>query len=260
MKETGILVVSFGTSYPDTRKKTLDGIENAFREEFGESAVYRAYTSGMIISKIKKTENLHIDNVTEALEKMKAEGFRRILVQPTHIINGQEFEKMKDMLEPFRESFESIVVGKPLLTDSEDYNNLVNVIIDDMDEIADNEVVILMGHGTGHFIDVAYAALDYRFKAEGDDRIFVATVEGYPSLEDIEEKLNERKADKVRLIPLMVVAGDHAANDMAGDEDSWKTKLEADGYRVDCVMKGLGEYEGIRKMYIQHLKDAMNPR
>lgn len=258
MSDKAILVVSFGTSYKETREKTLEKIEMDFKREFGGDQVVTAYTSQMILKKIKERDNLHINNVTEAMSQIKDKGVRELFVQPTHILNGHEYEKMLSLMEPFKEDFDKIVVGKPLLTDSADYDRLVDIMCEEIGPIDDDEVVVLMGHGTGHFIDAAYAALDYRFKAKGSERIFVATVEGYPEINDIESSIGEIQAKKIRMIPLMVVAGDHATNDMAGDEDSWKTMMEAKGYQVQCVLKGLGEYDKIRQMYIDHLKDAMN--
>ena len=257
MKKIGILLVSFGTSYKETREKTLNAIEKDFKEEFGENNVFTAYTSQMIINRIKERDGIHVNDVNEALLKMQNENFTKICVQPTHILNGQEYEKMLRKIEPFKGDFEEIVVGKPLLTSSNDYEQVVDIMMEEIGHIEDKEVVVLMGHGTGHFIDAAYAALDYRFKAKGSNKIFVATVEGYPELLDIEENLAKSGAKKIKMIPFMVVAGDHATNDMAGDEDSWKTMMEDKGYEVQCVLKGLGEYKKIRKMYINHIKEAM---
>lgn len=256
MGDKAVLVVSFGTSYKETREKTLEKIEKDFKKEFGGDQVVTAYTSQMIINKIKRTENKEIYNVSEAMEHMNENEIKSILVQPTHILNGQEYEKMLAMLEPYKKDFKEIIIGKPLLTDSKDYEKIADIMIHEIGEIKDDHVVVLMGHGTGHYIDAAYAALDYRFKAKGYDRIFVATVEGYPGLEDIEHRIAETGAKNITMIPFMVVAGDHATNDMAGDEDSWKTLMEAKGYSVNCILKGLGEYPEVRKMYIEHLKEA----
>lgn len=257
MTETGILVVSFGTSYKETRSKTLDKIEKDFKEEFGKENVCTAYTSQMIINKIKKIENHTIYNVSEAMEHMNEKGCQRILVQPTHILNGHEYEKMLAMLQPYKKDFKEIIVGKPLLTDSDDYEKITDIMIEKIGEISDEQAVILMGHGTGHYIDAAYAALDYRFKAKGYSKVFVATVEGYPGLEDIEHKIAEIGIKEITMMPFMVVAGDHAINDMAGEEDSWKSVMEAKGYKVNCILKGLGEYGEVREMYIEHLKKAL---
>ena len=257
MKNTAILVVSFGTSYKETREKTLDSIVKDFEKEFGKENVYSAYTSQMIINRVKERDGIKINNVTDAMEEIKAKEIGTLYVQPTHILNGQEYEKMLALMEPFRENFEKIVVGKPLLTDSEDYDKIVEIMSEEIGEIGSDEVVVLMGHGTGHFIDAAYAALDYRFKAKSSDRIFVATVEGYPEINDIESAIADTKAKKIRMIPFMVVAGDHATNDMAGDEDSWKTMMEEKGYQVECVLQGLGEYPKVRELYVEHLKTAI---
>lgn len=260
MSKTALLVVSFGTSYNETREKTIDKIEEKIANTFSDTDFKRAFTSGMIIEKIRKRDNIKINNVKEAIEEILQEGYSNILVQPTHIINGDEYEKMLEQLEPFIERFESVKVGAPLLTDSDDYDKVVEIISNEIGQLGEGEHAILMGHGTEHFIDVAYAALDYRFKAKGNRRIHVGTVEGYPMIEDIINELEYLKEKgeevrKVKLLPFMIVAGDHAINDMASDEeDSWKTLLEQKGYEVECIVKGIGEYTQIQDMFVEHLK------
>lgn len=255
MKDTALLTVSFGTSYKETREKTIEAIEKDLQAAFAEAEVKRAFTSGMIIRRLRERDGMMIHNTEEAVAEICGQGYKNLLVQPTHIINGDEYEKMMSMLAPYADRFEQMVIGRPLLTDSNDYEQAVRIIMEENGDLGEDTALVLMGHGTGHFADAAYAALDYRFKAMGYPRVFVGTVEGYPELMDILPVLKQSGCKKVRLMPFMIVAGDHAINDMAGDdEDSWKNILKSEGFDVECVLKGLGEIEGIRQMYIQHLK------
>ncbi len=260
MKDTALLVVSFGTSYKETREKTIEAIERDMMVAFPEADFKRAFTSGMIIRRIRERDGIIVNNVSEAMEEIVKEGYKKVLIQPTHIINGEEFEKMLSMILPYIEKFESIKIGKPMLTSSDDYEEVVNIVMDDVKKsvgLEENEALVLMGHGTGHYTDAAYAALDYRFKAMGHKNVFVGTVEGYPEIEDVLPQVKEFGAKKVKLMPFMIVAGDHAVNDMAGDEDdSWKNIFKDAGINVQCVLKGLGEIEGIRQMYVKHLKEV----
>ncbi|MGN0710434.1 MAG: sirohydrochlorin cobaltochelatase [Anaerovoracaceae bacterium] len=254
-----ILAVSFGTSHEETRKKTIEAIENQIKECFPEYEVRRAFTSGMIMNVLKKRDNMHIDNVEEAMEKLADEGFEEVVLQPTHIINGDEYDKMVFQAENFRSRFKSVSIGKPLLTESSDYEEVCTGIMKHFADMKKEEALLLMGHGTGHFADAAYAALDYRFKALGYENVFVGTVEGYPEFEDAMKQLRKYGPEKVTLLPMMVVAGDHAVNDMAGDEEgSWKSMLEGEGYQVECILKGLGEFPEIRNIYIKHAEKAMD--
>ncbi|MEG0291150.1 MAG: sirohydrochlorin cobaltochelatase [Anaerovoracaceae bacterium] len=254
-KDKVLLVVSFGTSYKETREKTIGAIENDMANAFADMEVRRAFTSGMIMNVIKKRDGIHIDNVTEAMEKIIADGFKKVYVQPTHILNGDEYEKMLGLIVPFVPQVDKIVIGAPLLTESKDYEDVCHSIVEETSYAKDDEAVVLMGHGTGHYVDSAYAAMDYRFKALSYKNYFVGTVEGYPELEDILPMIKEFNPKKVHLLPMMIVAGDHATNDMASDEeDSWKTVFENEGYDVAVDLRGMGEFPKIREIYVNHLK------
>ena len=254
-----VLVVSFGTSYNESREKTIGSIEKKIAEAFPDYDQRRAFTSQTIIDKIAKRDNEKIDNVKEAMEKLIDEGYGSLIVQPTHVMNGEEYDEMKEITKPFEKNFVSIKYGKPLLTSDDDYKDVIDAVAKDIPQLSDKtHAVVFMGHGTNHFANATYSALDYRFKAEGYENAFVGTVEGYPDLEKIKKDLENFKPQKVTLIPLMIVAGDHANNDMAGDEDdSWKTQLKKEGYEVECVLKGLGEYQGIQDMFVAHCKNAL---
>ena len=254
--EKGILVVSFGTSHLDTMEKTISVIEREISEPFQEYRVYRAFTSGMIIRKLKRTENLAVDTVQEALNRMKEDGIEDVIVQPTHIINGVEYDRMmKDLMENMF-LFRRIRVGKPLLSSVDDYKKSIHAVMAET-QLEDDEVLVLMGHGTDHHANSAYPTLEYTFHALGYNQVLVGTVESFPELKNVMAKLEISGKKKVVLMPFMLVAGDHAKNDMAGEEDSWKSELEDAGYEVRVIMKGLGEFEGIRKIFTEHLEEEI---
>ena len=256
-KETkkAILAVSFGTSHNDTRKITIDAIEQDMQAAFPDYALYRAWTSKMIIKKVNARDGVHICNVKEAMEKMLQDGFTDVLVQPTHVINGIENDLMKEDALAFQEQFHSISFGDPLLTSEQDNLAVIDAITSEFKTLTKDEVLVLMGHGTTHYANAIYAALDYTFKDKGYSNIFLGTVEAYPTMESLLKMVHAYQPKKVVLAPFMIVAGDHAKNDMASDEpDSWYSQFKAAGYDVEPVLKGLGEYTGIRKLFIEHLK------
>lgn len=254
--EKGILVVSFGTSHLDTMKKTISVIEQEISERFLEYRVYRAFTSGMIIRKLKRTENLAVDTVQEALNRMKEDGIEDVIVQPTHIINGVEYDRMMKELMENMFLFRRIRVGKPLLSSVDDYKKSIHAVMAET-QLEDDEMLVLMGHGTDHHANSAYPTLEYTFHALGYNQVLVGTVESFPELKNVMAKLEISGKKKVVLMPFMLVAGDHAKNDMAGEEDSWKSELEDAGYEVGVIMKGLGEFEGIRKIFTEHLEEEI---
>lgn len=257
-KETkkAILAVSFGTSHNDTRKITIDAIEQDMQAAFPDYALYRAWTSKMIIKKVNARDGVHICNVKEAMEKMLQDGITDVLVQPTHVINGIENDLMKEDALAFQEQFHSISFGDPLLTSEQDNLAVIDAITSEFKTLTKDEVLVLMGHGTTHYANAIYAALDYTFKDKGYSNIFLGTVEAYPTMESLLKMVHAYQPKKVVLAPFMIVAGDHAKNDMASDEpDSWYSQFKAAGYDVEPVLKGLGEYTGIRKLFIEHLKN-----
>lgn len=253
-----ILVVSFGTSYADTRAATIEATEKRFAQAFPEYDVKRAFTSQIIIDKLKNRDNIEIDNTIEALDKLKSEGYGEVLIQPLHVINGQEYDDLVNEAMEYKEIFARLVISRPLLTSIEDHEMVADAIINNTPNLTQENALVLMGHGTHHDANAAYAQLDMILKDKGLKQGYVGTVEGYPGLEDIEKKLVDNNIDRVTLMPLMLVAGDHAQNDMAGDEaESWKMILKSKGYKVDVIMKGLGELTEIQDIYIEHLKTAL---
>ena len=252
-----ILVVSFGTSYHETRKKTIEACENKIKESFKDYDFYRAFTSGMIINKLKKRDNMFIDNPSEALEKLYNAGYQEVVVQSLHIICGDEYNKLKDMVAQYEDKFDKISIGRPLLTYIDDYRETVEAVKKDLDKMDIDEAVVFMGHGTEHESHSSYPAIEYMFRDYGINA-FVGTVEGYPELEQVIKKLKNRNIKTVDLLPFMLVAGDHAINDMASDEeDSWKTTLEKEGFNVKVHVKGLGENPYIQEKFKNHALDCM---
>lgn len=254
--DTAILVVSFGTSYNETRKATIEAIENEIAEMYPDCDVRRAFTSRMIINKLKERDNLQIDNVREAMDRLVADKLKNVIIKPTHIIAGKEYDELCEAVKAYEDKFEGFKIGTPLLSEKSDYEKVVNIIFEQTKEYSEeNTAIVFMGHGTEHPANAAYTKLQETFLAKGLDNYIIGTVEAKPDIEDVRAKLAKMKAERVILLPFMIVAGDHATNDMAGDgEDSWKTILKSDGYEVKCVLKGLGEYEGIRKLISEKVR------
>lgn len=250
----GIIVVSFGTTYEETRRLNIEAIENRVKEEYSETLVLRAFTSEIIRKKLKIRDKLSIFNVKEALEQMKEENIKYIYLQPLHIIEGHEYEKVlrqaRDFLVENRDI--NIKIGRPLLSAEEDYINVVEAL-----ELRDQEgqALVYMGHGSDHDADRSYEKLETRIRQKGIENTFIGTVEGSRTIDQIVEELKAGQIERVELKPFMLVAGDHAINDMASDEeDSWKSILEGEGILVETELKGLGENEGIQEIFINHLE------
>lgn len=255
-KKKAILAVSFGTSHLDTLDKTIGAIERAIQEHFPEYQLYRAFTSGMIVKKLRTREGLKLYNVREAMEQMAADGIETVLVQPTHIINGMENDRMLEDLLEYAGRFQRVRVGKPLLSSVDDYKKSIHAVMAEV-ELAEAETLVLMGHGTDHHANSAYPTLEYTFHLLGYRQVLVGTVDGFPDLENVITKLEITGTKKVALMPFMVVAGDHAKNDMAGEDDSWKSELEDAGYEVRVILKGLGELEGIQNLFVEHIQEII---
>lgn len=247
----GILVVSFGTSYKETREKNITAIENQVKE-IGDYKVYTAFTSNMIRKKLAKAGE-QINDVDQALAKMKEDNINDVYILPTHLLYGYEYEKIENQVKQHENQFNSIKIAPPLLASTEDMIKVINIIA--KENPVQNEAIVLMGHGSEHFANCVYPALDYIAKQQNHPHIYITTVEGYPDIQVVINNLKNTEFQKILLLPLMLVAGDHAINDMASDEeDSLKTILTNAGYEVRTIIKGLGEYPQIRELYINHLK------
>ena len=245
--ENELLVVSFGTSYNDSRRETIGAIEAAMQKAFPDYSVRRGFTSQIIIDHVNKRDGEKIDNVTEALDRAVANGVKNLVVQPTHLMNGLE-------------SFEKIALGEPLLTSDDDFQKVMNAIVDATKEYDDGETAIcFMGHGTEADSNSVYTKMQETLTAAGHTNYFVGTVEATPSLDDVIAAVKESGFKKVVLRPLMIVAGDHANNDMAGDEDgSWKTEFEKAGFEVTTVVEGLGGLTDIQNLFVAHAQAAVD--
>ena len=256
-KTKAILVVSFGTSFHRTREKTIDRIEADIEAAYPDYRIYRAWTSKMIIAKLLRRDGVKVPTVAEAVEQMIADGITELIVQPTHVINGVENDLMKEDVLKRRDAFERVAFGDPLLTSQEDNVAVIRAVMEEFPDLKEDEALVLMGHGTTHYANAIYAALDYTFKDMGYSRVFLGTVEAYPSMESLKKQIRALGPKRLILAPFMVVAGDHAIHDMSGqDEDSWRSQFEREGYEVVCQMKGLGEYPGVRQIYLEHVGAA----
>ena len=241
-----ILVTSFGTSHKDTRKKCLDSIQREVEEKYGSENVERAYTSGIIRRIIEKKEGVHIFDQEEGLKVLKDKGFEEIITMSLHILDGIEYSKLDDKFGK---------ISKPLLADDEDFKKIVEN--KEFNDLEDDDAIVFMGHGTESEADYAYQKLQKEYLKAGKSNIFIATVEGEVTIKDIIEKMKGKGFKKILLKPFMIVAGDHAKNDMSSDnEDSWKTMLKNEGYEVTSVLKGMGEYKFIREMFMDKLKEV----
>lgn len=258
--ETELLVVSFGTSFNDSRRLTIGAIEEAMEEEFPELSVRRGFTSQIIIDHVKERDGEVIDNVTEALDRAVDNGVKNLVVQPTHLMNGLEYDELMGILAGYADSFEQVVVGEPLLTSEYDFDVVMGAITDATFDYDDEETAIcFMGHGTEAASNQIYAKMQETLSDAGYDNYFVGTVEAEPSLEDVLALVKAGDYKRVVLEPLMIVAGDHANNDMAGDEeDSWKSAFEAEGYEVICLVRGLGELEDVQDLLVEHAQEAVD--
>ena len=258
MKKKAILVVSFGTSYAETRKKTIEACERAIKMAFPEYEVRRAFTSKRIIKILKDRDNILIDTPREALQKLRDEGFADVSVQSLHIIPGSEFHDVVLAVKEYESAFASLRIGMPLLAAPADYEAVATTLARQFPNLADDEAVALMGHGSVHPANAAYPALEHVLEDCGCPRIWIGTVEGYPELDHVIARLRRYHIRKVTLMPLMLVAGDHAQNDMAGDDDdSWKSILEKQGFEVNIYLHGLGENTAIQQIFVQHVHDIV---
>lgn len=241
-----IIEASFGTSHLDALENSVLALKKTIEKSFPDYEVFIALTSKMVLSALKK-QGVNFDTVDEMLARLKNDGFDEVIIQPTHIISGIEYEMLTDAAEKFKGDFASIKVGSPLLESKTDMEKVCRIIA----EKFPNETVILMGHGTEHSANEAYTEFRKVCTELGFGNIYTATVEAEPTLDDVIGELKLCGKKKVTVMPLMLVAGDHAKNDMAGE---WKEQLEAAGFEVNCVLKGLGEYPEIREIYCEHIK------
>jgi sirohydrochlorin cobaltochelatase len=254
--KTALLMVHFGTTYDETRAKTIDAINAKAAEAFPELTMREAYTSRIVIRKLKG-RGIEKQTPLEALLSLRAEGFTRVIVQSTTLLEGAEMESLRRDVASVEPFFTDIRVGMPLLYDVADGQRVVDILAARHADAADGKQkahVVLVGHGTYTPATATYSQIDYMFTAQGHPLFHVATIEGYPTFDTMLERLKAAKARKVTLVPLLFVAGDHASNDIAVD---WKEALEAEGFQVDCRLEGLGEIPEIQDIYIEHIRHTL---
>ena len=280
--ENELLVVSFGTSFNDSRVADIKGIEDALQEAYPDWSVRRAFTAQIIINHVQARDGEKIDNMQQALDRAVANGVKNLVVQPTHLMHGAEYDEMNEMLDQYRDKFETVAVAEPLLGEvgsdatviNEDKEAVAKAItaaavkdagFDSLDAAAaEKTAFVFMGHGTSHTAKVSYSQMQTTMQTLGYDNVFIGTVEGEPeetACENVIEAVKAAGYTKVVLRPLMVVAGDHANNDMAGsDDDSWLSMFNASVAfeSVDCQIAGLGEIADIQQLYIAHTKAAID--
>ncbi len=256
-----ILVVSFGTSYNDSRHITIGAIEDAIRETYPDYDVRRAFTAQIIIDKLAERDGIVIDNFEQAMDKLVEEGVQKVIVQPTHLMAGYEYTDVLNSLQSnYADKFDAIVLGDPLLTSDEDYSAVVEAICDATAAYDDGQTAIcFMGHGTEADSNEDYTHLQQVLTDVGHTSYFVGTVEATPTFDDVVEAAQAAGFTRAVLRPLMVVAGDHANNDMADteDPDSFASKFIAAGFEVECVVEGLGQLVAIDDIYVRHVADAI---
>ncbi len=278
--ENELLVVSFGTSFNDSRVADIKGIEDALQEANPDWSVRRAFTAQIIINHIQARDGEKIDNMTQALDRAVANGVKNLVVQPTHLMHGAEYDEMCEAIEAYRDKFESVAIAEPMLGEVGSDATVINAdkeavakaitaaaVADSGFESVDaakeaGTAFVFMGHGTAHVAKVTYSQMQAQMQQLGYENVFIGTVEGEPeetSCEAVIEAVKAAGYTNVVLRPLMVVAGDHANNDMAGSEDdSWKTMFEAAGFTVDCQIHGLGEIADVQALYVAHTKAAID--
>lgn len=258
--DTAVLVVSFGTSYSGSLEAAIGAVERAIARTCPGYEVRRAFTSHTIINILRERDGIEIDDVAEALKRAAADGMENLAVQPTHVMDGFEYRKLTEQLEEHRKLFQRITVGTPLLSSDQDFKAVARAITERTGFYDDGRTaMVFMGHGTEAEANCVYERMQNTLSAEGFDNYYIGTVEARPDVEDVAKVLRAKGIYKrVVLSPLMLVAGDHVNNDMAGDgEDSWKSIFGAEGYQVECVLEGLGGLEAIQDIYVAHALAAV---
>ena len=280
--ENELLVVSFGTSFNDSRAEDIKGIEDALAEAFPDWSVRRAFTAQIIINHVQARDDEKIDNMQQALDRAVANGVKNLVVQPTHLMHGAEYDEMVEAIDAYKDKFESVAIAEPMLGEVGDDATVINddkaavaqaitdeavkeAGYDSMEAAAeDGTAFVFMGHGTSHTANVTYDQMQTQMEKLGFTNAFIGTVEGEPedtACDEVINKVKDAGFKKVILRPLMVVAGDHANNDMAGDDDgSWKSMFEASGDfdEIDCQIEGLGRIDAVEQLYVAHTQAAID--
>ena len=253
-----ILIVSFGTTYPETRQKNIAAITRQVRALYPDALVAEAVSSTIVRNAMKKREHIDAKSPEEGLLWLKEQGATHIVVFPTHVIDGIENHRVKRVVEEYKTDFKQITVADALLAKSCDYTNVAKALWESLKEKVGNAPLILMGHGTEHTADSSYAVMEQALQAYAQQPVYIATVEGKRTIADVIAQMQSEDIVNVRVVvaPFMLVAGDHAHNDMAGMEDSFASLLKENGYLPECILRGLGEYPAVREIYLSHLQKA----
>ncbi len=251
--KAAILMVHFGTTHDDTRALTIDAINQKVKDSFPECDVFEAYTSRIIIKRLKE-RGIEKQTPSQVMERLIAEGYKKVYIQPTNIITGKENKTLGLEVDKVRDKFTDVRIGKALLYSLEDTREVVAILTERHRQSSADAHVLLVGHGTDDPGNALYSQTDYMFKSQGHANFHVATIEGFPEFDDALAQLQKQKARKVTLVPFMFVAGDHAANDISQD---WKKSLEGNGFQVDVKMEGLGQIPEIQDIFIRHLNAAI---
>ena len=248
-----LLVISFGTSYEEAFPAIVN-VEETCRKAFPDYDFFRAFTSKMIIRKLKRTKDITIYSPEEILEQLAKEQYEEVICQPTHIIPGLEYEKLMGILEPYKDRFEKLCIGNSLLTEDADYESVAEALMQEVSQpLPEDEAFLLMGHGTSHSADSVYCRMEHVLRDLGYHHAFVGTVEGFPDIDYVVKRLHRSHIRKAYMMPLLIVAGDHARNDLAGEkEDSWKSILEREGLETEIILKGIGEIDAVARLYVKH--------
>lgn len=256
-----LLVVSFGTTSPESRRLNIGAVESAMRDAAGDEwAVRRCFTSQMIINIIEKKEGVHIDNIKEALERAAGKGVKNLAVQPTHLMSGLEYDKLRSVLAEYTDVFERVALGDPLLTTEKDFEDVADALIGASGKYEDGKTaLVFMGHGTEAASNGIYEKMQKVLDGKGKADYFIGTVEAEPSLDDVIREVKVGDYTRVILRPLMLVAGNHAVKDMASadDPDSWYSRLTAAGFETICIIEGLGQLSAVRDLYADHALKAI---
>lgn len=272
--ERGILAVSFGTSHPGAYAKAMGEMEADIRLAYPQYPLYRAWTSRMIRDKVMARDGICISGADQALEQMRYDGIREAVILPLFVLNGTEMERLREDTEELQKGWEqrntgdtgdgaekkadpSIIFGMPLLTSQEDLEQTADILSREW-TLSEDEVLVYVGHGTYHPSNIVYQKLNEQFAGMGKQKVFIGALKGNLTIKKILAKIKKTNAKKIILAPFMLVAGDHAVREIISDQkDSWKHGFETEGYEVRCVMKGLGEYRGIRQLFLKHLGRAL---
>lgn len=254
-KKSAILVVSFGTAYAKTREQTIGAVERTISKAFPKTDVFRAFTSRKIVHRMRQT-GIAIDTVSESIERLKRMGYTQVFCQPTYLVPGREYERLCSDLEVWKNAFFQFSIGEPLLSQMEDYPLLIQALEESgIITHSETELYLLVGHGTSHIGNLAYLALEDWLKHSGYSNVLVGTIGGYPTLEMVLKQLNQKGCSNVILIPMLLVAGKHVQQDIAGEKpNSWKSVLEQNGYSVTVRLQGLGAFPAIQRLYLAHLQ------